>query len=342
MRLFLIRHGETVDNIAQVYAGSRDSELTNHGVQQAQRLGRYFNTTGVRFTHLFSSHLQRAYKTAEYIRSAQASEDGDTDSANAIQVQQLPILMEQDFGWYEGKTWHDKPKKSEKSSKEIFQEEKQNNPDFVDMESKESLAKRADGFLDEHLTPLLEYSNPENDLIIAVVSHGIMLTHLWRRLLLRLPPHSVRLTPELLANQRMIILEHLGGWSNTGFLELEMNKTRAVERSPPDDTVEGPANSVPDEVAKALEEAIVDDVITSNEGRNRVSSPNPSKSIPSSTESPTTTTAPRLLHGWTTTIKVINGREHVKGLKRTGGGVGSSKHDGSQKSLESFFKRKKL
>ncbi|KAM3468559.1 hypothetical protein MY5147_007828, partial [Beauveria neobassiana] len=39
MRLLLIRHGETVDNVAGIFAGVRDSALTTHGVLQAGRLG---------------------------------------------------------------------------------------------------------------------------------------------------------------------------------------------------------------------------------------------------------------------------------------------------------------
>jgi hypothetical protein len=62
---------------------------------------------------------------------------------------------------------------------------------------------------------------------------------------------------------------------------------------------------------------------------------------------PTTPTTPRSSklssdQGWTTTIMTINGKDHLKGLKRTGGGVGSSRHDASQKGIESFFKRRKV
>lgn len=53
-------------------------------------------------------------------------------------------------------------------------------------------------------------------------------------------------------------------------------------------------------------------------------------------------TGHRTSHDWTTTILTINGKDHLKGLKRTGGGVGSSRHDASQKGIESFFKRRKI
>ena len=62
--------------------------------------------------------------------------------------------------------------------------------------------------------------------------------------------------------------------------------------------------------------------------------------LPHSQDVPTTA-APSLLYGWTTIIKVINGRGHLQGLKRTGGGVGSARHDDGQKSIETFFKRRR-
>src|ERR1700759_2039622 len=64
MRLFLIRHGETVDNVAGLYAGTLDSALTNHGVEQANRLGEFFTQNEVIFSHIFASPLSRAFRTA--------------------------------------------------------------------------------------------------------------------------------------------------------------------------------------------------------------------------------------------------------------------------------------
>ncbi|KAL6710868.1 hypothetical protein ACN47E_007925 [Coniothyrium glycines] len=53
-------------------------------------------------------------------------------------------------------------------------------------------------------------------------------------------------------------------------------------------------------------------------------------------------TSKAIIEGWTTVIRTINGKDHLLGLKRTGGGVGSSRHDASQKSIETFFKRRKV
>lgn len=75
MRLLLIRHGETVDNVAGVYAGSRDSALTAHGVLQAGRLAAHL-AEHVEVDRMFSSDLQRAAITAQAILDAQKRATG--------------------------------------------------------------------------------------------------------------------------------------------------------------------------------------------------------------------------------------------------------------------------
>ncbi|OAA69898.1 Histidine phosphatase superfamily, clade-1 [Cordyceps fumosorosea ARSEF 2679] len=71
MRLFLIRHGETVDNVAGVLAGITDSRLTLHGTVQAGMLASHlaarFPSTPVR--KIFTSDLQRALLTGRAVQS---------------------------------------------------------------------------------------------------------------------------------------------------------------------------------------------------------------------------------------------------------------------------------
>ncbi|KAF2005051.1 phosphoglycerate mutase-like protein [Amniculicola lignicola CBS 123094] len=326
VKLFLIRHGETVDNVAQVYAGTTDSVLTNHGYQQATRLGLHFKAMGLSFTHLFSSHLQRAATTAGLIQEAQVALPAtDRSVPNVVQ---LPVLMEQDFGFYEGKKWYDK------------RDDPKATPGFVDIESKESLAQRADAFLDSHLLPLLNSSTGPTSKVIAVVSHGIMLSTLWKRLLARLPHHSVTFAPELLANTRAPTLEHLGGWSNTGYLELHMQY--AVSIAPLESATQAELPQSQDIAGQTSVEAVVDDVpvtksttVVATGSEATMKSDQPTGSVSQGLQV-------RLPTGWTTTIQSVNGKDHLGSLKRTRGGVGSARHDSSQKNIESFFKRKKL
>ncbi|KAL5116240.1 hypothetical protein ACEQ8H_005905 [Pleosporales sp. CAS-2024a] len=340
MRLLLIRHGETVDNVAGLYAGVRDSELTNHGYQQATRLGLHFKQMGLLFTHLFSSHLQRAAKTAGKIREAQMTPDGH--DAGVPEVAQVPLLVEQNFGSMEGKKWYQRPADAQLTGEEHHDLESPSTTGFVHVESKDAMARRADAFLDSHLLPLLDETSGATDKCVAIVSHGIFLSTLWKRLLLRLPSKSVVLSSELQAIGRPS-LEHLGGWSNTGYLELDMIRTITEEDGAPAAErpslrpnssllaaeMPGPNQTVGTvDVPQASDDLrIADKVVT----------------IPATAAKAKSKPCwPRVAHGWATTILAINGKNHLKGLKRTGGGVGSSRHDASQKSIETFFKRRKI
>ncbi|KAK6345681.1 hypothetical protein TWF718_007590 [Orbilia javanica] len=71
MKILFIRHGETTDNLRHVYAGVTDSSLTSHGVLQTARLATHIGTTIPPLTHIFSSPLSRAKKTAEAIYEEQ-------------------------------------------------------------------------------------------------------------------------------------------------------------------------------------------------------------------------------------------------------------------------------
>lgn len=132
MHLFLVRHGETVDNVAGLYAGSRDSALTTHGVLQTRRLATHLAQTVV-VKHLFSSNLRRAVDTAEAVRDAQ--------KRAGLDLVQLPELREKDFGSGEGTKYGTGVKTVHEGA-----------------ETSEEMKKRVDRFLDDHLLPLLDTS----------------------------------------------------------------------------------------------------------------------------------------------------------------------------------------
>jgi broad specificity phosphatase PhoE len=320
-------------------AGSRDSEFTNHGYQQATRLGHHFKATDLTFTHMFSSHLQRAVKTAGLIRDAQVPKRvvGNT-ARNVPDVVQLPVLMEQDFGFLEGKKWHDKLFDPKLSRREAYREEHKSTPSFVDVESKESMSRRADKFLDGYLLPLLHGPASLGECVVAVVSHGIMLSRLWQRLLLRLPQKSVSFSPEVLASGRPVSLEYLGGWSNTGYLGLHMQLVAPQELPAAVAAIALPTSESarvmdPEGQAEAETKSSPTEAVTSKHETINASVPAAAVEVQGA--------IPKLLLGWTTIVQTVNGKDHLKGLKRTMGGVGSARHDASQKSLDSFFKRRK-
>jgi len=305
--IYLVRHGETVDNIRGVYAGITDSVLTNHGVEQGLRLGRHFAKQDVVFTHFYASDLSRARKTAENIRIGQAT----GEDAPGIVLD--PNLREQDFGFYEKKPFYARSADSGKTGKETHRDEHKDEEGFQDIETKESMAKRADSFLDNHLMPVLQAAPPDHEYTILIVSHGILLSSLWKAILRRQRPQTVTLATEL---EKPIALEHLGGFSNTGYLHLYLTKT---------------STGLPTSSIKAsIHHSQKKDETRIAEGSDTVKPALAAEQEESPRQS-----------SFSIHVRAINGKEHLKGLKRTGGGVGSSKSDESQSSLESFFKKRK-
>lgn len=68
MRLYIVRHGESVDDIEDCYGGVADFPLTDAGRQQAREAAAKLQSLGVE--RVYSSPLARASETAEIIASA--------------------------------------------------------------------------------------------------------------------------------------------------------------------------------------------------------------------------------------------------------------------------------
>ncbi|KAF2479078.1 histidine phosphatase superfamily [Neohortaea acidophila] len=322
MKLYLIRHGETVDNVAGVYAGSRDSALTNHGFEQAKRLGSYFAENDVKFTHIFASPLSRAFRTAGAVKDAQTQLAEPVDGVDIVKVQEL---IERDYGAYEGRPYSTRSE-WQKTGKDGVEES------GGSVESVQSMAKRSDRFLDEHFLPLFDEDRHE-EYIVAIVAHGMLCSHLWRRLLLRLPRRSLKIAPEIVAARGNIVLEHLGGWSNTGYLELSIRReaeSRPEAKPISDGSYDG------DESASATTLSTPVPPPVQSEGAD-VSLAPPKPSEPASPRKKDS----RELSGYSTTILAIDSKQHLVGLKRQPGGIGSLANDKGQKKLDTFFKREK-
>lgn len=134
------------------------------------------------------------------------------------------MLREQDFGFYEGKPFYARPTKSKKTGKEDHRSQHSDEPGFQDVESKESMTARAESFVHDFLLPILCRDTGPREATIAVVSHGIILNHLWRSILKLFAQRTVSLAPGLTISGGAggTLLEYLGGWSNTGYLELNV------------------------------------------------------------------------------------------------------------------------
>ncbi|MCL2372749.1 MAG: histidine phosphatase family protein [Defluviitaleaceae bacterium] len=89
MRITTVRHGETDWNVARRAQGSKDIELNQNGINQAQLLAERLANEPCDI--IYSSDLKRAYKTAEII-----------NNRHHVPLIATPELRESSFGKFEG------------------------------------------------------------------------------------------------------------------------------------------------------------------------------------------------------------------------------------------------
>lgn len=93
MKLYLVRHGETVWNTQRRMQGITDVTLTHKGKQQTKKIA--IQLKGIKFDAIYSSPLQRALDTARAIHAFHPD----------IPFQTHDHLVERAFGELESKTY---------------------------------------------------------------------------------------------------------------------------------------------------------------------------------------------------------------------------------------------
>ncbi|MCR5197343.1 MAG: histidine phosphatase family protein [Prevotella sp.] len=89
-RLYLMRHGETVDNAAQLMQGQTQGQLNETGIKQAEQAGKELATYP--FDAIISSDLKRAVDTARIVAQH-----------HGLPVVTTPLLRERDWGDFTGR-----------------------------------------------------------------------------------------------------------------------------------------------------------------------------------------------------------------------------------------------
>lgn len=88
--LFLARHGETVDNAAQIMQGQTQGQLNDIGRQQAEQLRN--ELADKQFDAVIASDLYRSVETAEIVAGP-----------HRLPVVTTPLLRERDWGSFTGR-----------------------------------------------------------------------------------------------------------------------------------------------------------------------------------------------------------------------------------------------
>ena len=136
--IYLVRHGETIDNARQIMQGQTQGCLNEQGREQAQQVAQRLADEA--FDAIIASDLRRAVQTAEIIAVP-----------HGLPVSTTPLLRERDWGSFTGRFIPD-------LKGEVW-------PD--DIESEQSLLQRAADFL-QYITTTYPGKR------VVAVAHGII------------------------------------------------------------------------------------------------------------------------------------------------------------------------
>lgn len=182
--IYLIRHGQTDENLAWRIQGQRDFPLNATGEAQAEEVRDRLRNLGISFARVYSSPLGRAVRTAEIVTGCEGREAfGSAEEpakAEAPESNEAPgnaeppappailiddRLIEMNYGPYEGADLKDLPE----ALKEFFSDFV-HNPAPEGMEQLPDLVARLGAFL-EDVKPELELLGPEADVLLS--THAI-------------------------------------------------------------------------------------------------------------------------------------------------------------------------
>lgn len=132
-KIILIRHGQSKLNIKKVYYGNLDPDLTETGIEQANKAKQILKNYD--YDTIYSSDLKRALKTAQII------------NYNNVEIQTSKDLRELNFGIFEGLTYDEIVKKY---PDEIIKSENDwKNYNYISGENVFQLQKRVINFLNK-------------------------------------------------------------------------------------------------------------------------------------------------------------------------------------------------
>jgi probable phosphoglycerate mutase len=84
-KIYIVRHGQDQDNANGLLNGHRDTPLTLIGLEQANQIAQKIKDSNLSFDKVYSSPLERAYKTAEII----------ADTLNLPKPEKIDLLKRQ-------------------------------------------------------------------------------------------------------------------------------------------------------------------------------------------------------------------------------------------------------
>ena len=146
MTIYIVRHGQTEENLQRILQGHMPGTLTEKGKEQVRKAAELLSKESVTFTRLVSSDLKRAMDSAQII----------SDKLNLLIIP-MKFLRERDWGQFTGMSIAEATDKYRVDGKWVFPE--------GTTETEEGIYERAN-------KALVELQKQFADETIIVVTHG--------------------------------------------------------------------------------------------------------------------------------------------------------------------------
>ena len=162
--ILLIRHGQSEWNKLNLFTGFKNIELSEQGIEEANKAGQNFKNLDIKFNIVFTSELKRAQETAKIILQNLGQWDFLNNEGKIISNINL---NERDYGDLTGVN---KKETAEKFGEEQVHKWRRGYSDQPpNGESLEDVVRRVTKYFDEVIKPAIQSNENDNILIAA---HG--------------------------------------------------------------------------------------------------------------------------------------------------------------------------
>ena len=162
--ILLIRHGQSEWNKLNLFTGFKNIELSEQGIEEANKAGQNFKNLDIKFNIVFTSELKRAQETAKIILQNLGQWDFLNNDGKIISNINL---NERDYGDLTGLN---KKETAEKFGEEQVHKWRRGYSDQPpNGESLEDVVRRVTKYFEETIKPAIQSNENDNILIAA---HG--------------------------------------------------------------------------------------------------------------------------------------------------------------------------
>ena len=162
--ILLIRHGQSEWNKLNLFTGFKNIELSEQGIEEANKAGQNFKNLDIKFNIVFTSELKRAQETAKIILQNLDQWDFLNNEGKIISNNNL---NERDYGDLTGLN---KKETAEKFGEEQVHKWRRGYSDQPpNGESLEDVVRRVTKYFEEVIKPAIQSNENDNILIAA---HG--------------------------------------------------------------------------------------------------------------------------------------------------------------------------